>query len=495
MTFDSSKLKTVIVAILAVFAALYLGITAATSQLETAAWVLGAASIVIAISMGQRIWMLIPLMGTLSITFRIPGQPSTLLVAQIAVIGMSIILLLMRRLPFRLKFTELEFLMLLLIAFVLQAYLRNPVGISLFGGDTVGGKPYVLFVLSSVTAFLVAGLAIPARQLNQILRLSIVGGLLNLVIAIVGLLIPTLGFYTGGAYVESGESFDNRRIDEGVAGRIGFLGIFSSNLALWISSYISPVAAMVQPLWAILCLVAIASGAASGFRSGIAAVTVILLIGTLYRGGRGQVVLGMCAGVGMLALLGITNLIHPLPPTAQRSLSFLPGTWEERYKLDAKDSTDWRTEIWIEALTSEKYIRNKWFGDGLGFSRLDLEKSLAITEKTRAGYGGWDAQREAILLNGNYHSSIVNTIRTCGYAGLIALFYVMVRVVILAHREIRRARRSRYYPVALFIGLPPIVALIMFPISASNFLEVASALFISISYLRLLQNNRPVEPT
>ena len=493
MTFDSSKLKTVVVAILALFAALYLGITAATAQRETAAWVLGAASIVIAIWMGQRIWMLLPLMGALDISLRIPGQPSTLLVAQFAVIGMSVILLLMRKLPFQLKFTELEFLMFLIIAFVAQAYLRNPVGISLFGSDNVGGKPYFIFAISCVTALLISGLRIPSGQIQQIFRLSVVGGLLNLFIGIAGYLIPTVGFYTNTYYVGSA-SFDNRAIDTGAAGRIGILSTFSRNLSLWISCYISPVAAMVQPLWGILCLVSIAAGAASGFRTAIATVAATLLIGTLYRGGRVQVLLGMFAGVGLVALLAVANLLHPLPPSAQRALSFLPGTWEERYIDDTKGSTDWRTEVWIEALTSEKYIRNKWFGDGLGFSRQDLDKSMAITAKTAAGYGGWDAQREAVLLNGDYHSSAVSTVRTCGYAGLIVLVYVMIRVAILAHREIRRARGSWYYPVALFIGFPPIIALIMFPISASTFLQVASALFISISYLRLLQNNRPVEP-
>jgi hypothetical protein len=142
---DSNKIKVIIIAIFSVFAALYLGITAATAQLETAVWVLGTLVLVITISMGQRIWMLLPLMAALDISLRLPGQPTTLLIAQLIVIGMSIILLLMRRLPYRFNFTELEFLMLLVIAFVFQAYLRNPVGFSVFGTETVGGRPYIIF--------------------------------------------------------------------------------------------------------------------------------------------------------------------------------------------------------------------------------------------------------------------------------------------------------------------------------------------------------------
>jgi hypothetical protein len=50
------------------------------------------------------------------------------------------------------------------------------------------------------------------------------------------------------------------------------------------------------------------------------------------------------------------------------------------------------------------------------------------------------------------------------------------------------------YPVTLFIGIPPMVSLITFPISSSNFLQVASALFLTIGYIRMLQNNRIQPP-
>ena len=87
------------------------------------------------------------------------------------------------------------------------------------------------------------------------------------------------------------------------------------------------------------------------------------------HGRRGRtVVLGSFIGVTALVMISLVNLVAPLPPNIQRSLSFLPGTWDQRIRDDANESTDWRVEMWIEVLSSDRYIHDKILGDGLGFS-------------------------------------------------------------------------------------------------------------------------------
>ncbi len=109
---------------------------------------------------------------------------------------------------------------------------------------------------------------------------------------------------------------------------------------------------------------------------------------------------------------------------------------EQSHKDDAKQSSDWRTEIWIEALTSERYIRNKLIGDGLGMTSEQLQKSVAVAlqDSTANGIGGWESHRESILISGDFHSGPVQTIRTVGYVGLFILLIGMVRVAVHAHR-------------------------------------------------------------
>ena len=71
---DSSKIKNLIVLSLAVFAALYLGIAAATAQMEVVLWVVGGLGLTVCLAMGRRIWLMLPFMTSLSLVLPIQGN-------------------------------------------------------------------------------------------------------------------------------------------------------------------------------------------------------------------------------------------------------------------------------------------------------------------------------------------------------------------------------------------------------------------------------------
>jgi hypothetical protein len=487
---DSNKFKTLIWLVIALFGAIYLGISSATAQIETIAWFLFGGTLLTCLALGSRIWLLIPFMAAVDIGLRIPGQPNTLLLAHILVLGFSTAQLLLRKLPFKIRFSELEVLMLALIAMVAQVYVRNPVGISIFGTDSVGGKNYFIFAITSASAFLLCFLRVPQSQLAAVFRLSVFGGILNFLISVLGQLVPIIGIFTGTvAFQTSGTSVQQPAMESDAASRIGFLATLSRNLALWISSVISPAMGLMRPLWLLLILGALASAAFCGFRSGLMTVLTIFALGTLYRGGRGQAVIGLFGSFAVIVTLAFSNAIHPFPPNVQRAMTFLPGTWEERYKLDAAGSTEWRMEIWKEVLFSERWISNKVLGDGLGFTAVELKAQTNAIEGRLSGTSGFDSQRENILASGDYHSVAVSAVRTCGYVGLLVLLVVMFRLVVHAHRLIRRCRGTRWYALSLFLGLSPMLALISLPIAASSFLQVASSTLLSLSLIRLAENN------
>jgi len=489
---DTSKIKIIIVGILSVFVALYLGISVATAQIETVAWMLGSAVLITCIALGRKVWLLIPFMSALAIGLRIPGQPDTGLLGQILVIGFSIPLFLLRRLPYRFAFRELEFWLLVLTLFVAQAYMRNPVGVNVFGGDTVGGKAYVVYAIYLVGGLLLGGLTVPVSELKWLLRLSILGGLMNLVVSIVGNLFPAIGYWTGGAYDQS-EGFDNdSAIDAKDATRIGYLGTFSKNSALWISSFVSPLRACFRPLWAVLMLVTLVAAAMSGFRNSIISTGFILFFGICYRSGFFGMMVAVIGMVGGLAGLAVINVIHPLPPNIQRSLTFLPGTWEQRYSADAENSNTWRLEIWKEVLLTNRWIENKWLGDGLGFKASELAAQTTAREGARMGISGFEAHREAILSNGDYHSGPVQTIRTIGYIGLLFLVLAQVRLAVHAHRQIQRCRNTEWFPLALLVGIPLVLAPIIFVLVFGTFKDTSASLFLSYGMIRLLENNLPL---
>src|SRR5690606_33019173 len=132
------------------------------------------------------------------------------------------------------------------------------------------------------------------------------------------------------------------------------------------------------------------------------------------------------------------------------------GTWDERVEMDAEGSTEWRVEMWKEALTSEKWIHNKWLGDGLGFTKAEFEtmKNVSASDQGAIGMSGMSAVQESFMISGGYHSGPVQTIRTVGYVGLAILIIGFFRVAVHAHRQIQRSRNTEWFPVTLFICLP-----------------------------------------
>ena len=492
---NARSIQGILILTIGTFLAVWLGLSIATNQVETILQVVVAVVFVICLGLGRKIWLLIPFMLTLDITLRLPGHPDSLLLGEMLVLGFCTPLFLMRKLPFKIAWTELEFWMLVVILFVVQAYLRNPIGVSIFGGDTVGGRPYVLFTIGLATASLLAGLRVPIKDLKMILRLSIAGGILNTTFSALGILVPAIGYYTGASFTRSDEvNYENIGVvvDERSATRIDWLGSFSKNASLWVSSYISPLKACVRPLWGTLLIFSLVAATMSGYRNAVFAVILTYTAGIAYRGGLGSLALSGLMGAGILAVITIVNTLAPLPPNIQRSLSFLPGTWEEKQREQAKASTDWRMDIWKEALTSDRWIQNKWTGDGLGFSAEELLNQMNQRKGTRLGVSGFDAQREAILINGDYHSGPVSTIRVIGYIGLLFFLFAEIRLAVHAHRQILRCRGSEWFPLALYIGIPVICAPIVFVFIFGDFKHSGLLFLISCGMVRLLENNLPL---
>lgn len=492
---NARSIQGIIVLILATFAAIWLGISIATDQTETILQVSAVIVFIICLSLGRKVWLLIPFMAALGLQLRIPGQPSSLLLGQAIAFGFSTMMFLMRKLPFKVAITEMEFWMIAISLCVLQVYLRNPVSVNLFGSSMVGGKGYILYIAALVSGFQLCILIVPASDLRWILRVSIVGGILGSVLSILGNFIPALGYMLGSSYQRGDElnyDDDNAIVDPGAATRVSSLSSLSSNLSLWISSYISPLRALIRPLWALLIIVAVSASLLSGFRNSVATVGLTFLICIVYRSGITGLILSSLAACGALALLAVVNIITPLPPNMQRALTFLPGTWEERYKVDAEGSSEWRYEIWREALLTDRWIQNKWLGDGLGFSARDLAAQVNDRKGTRAGISGFDAQRESILASGDYHSGPVSTIRVIGYFGLSLFLIAQIRLAVHAHRQIIRCQGTEWLPLALFIGIPIIYGPLFFVLIFGEFKTSTSAFLMSLGMLRMLENNLPL---
>jgi hypothetical protein len=494
---DSNKFKTLIWLVIALFGAIYLGISSATAQIETIAWFLFGGTLLTCLALGSRIWMIIPFMGALNLTLMIPGQPNTTMLANAVFIGFCSLLFLMRKLPYRLAFTELGFWTLALFLCVLQAYIRNPVGLNIFGGDSLGGRPYALLVAVLLSSILLSIMKIPVPDLKWILRLSIFGGLVNFGLLTIGHFMPRVGIWYGAVAIDASnaEGMQQGSYGQGKAGRIPFARDFASNLSLWISSYVSPIRACFHPLWVQLVLVSLVLAALSGYRTDVATVGLTFMIAIALRGGITSVT-ASCLVVAMgLVVLAFVNLVAPLPGNLQRSLSILPGTWDKIHLEDTGESTEWRVEMWKEALLTQFWIKNKILGDGLGMSREEYNYMLSFkTEQLGGGVGSGKLtrQQEFMIASGNYHSGPVSTVRSIGYLGLFILMLAQIRLAVHAHRQIQRARNTEWFPLTLFVGIPLIASPIIFVFIFGAFGSAAASFLMGAAMVRVLENNLPV---
>ncbi|MEO8614352.1 MAG: hypothetical protein ABI600_04365 [Luteolibacter sp.] len=481
---NSSAIRGFVVIVSAIALALWLGVSIVTNQSETLLYSAGGGMLLICAFLGRKIWLLLVFFSALS--FPLMRGFGTSEVGQALFIGFSLVMFLMRRLPMKIKFGELECWMLLIAACVLQIYLRNPVGLNIFSAGSVGARPYFIVTLAFVTGTVLGNIIVPPGEIKWAMRLSIIGTFL-------GMFLTTVRMRGGG-----GEIAMDRRSkleDAGSSGRIGFLGSLSYSISRIIASYISPLKALLHPFWMPVILATVAAAAGSGYRNNVAAVGLIYLIAIAYRGGFAAVFLSCITGAMGIGLLALVNLAVPLPPNVQRALSPFPGTWEARYVEAAEGSTDWRIEMWKEALFTDYWIHNKIFGDGLGFTRQEYELMQSLEDGGRGletSGSGMSAQQEAMMITGGYHSGPVQCVRIIGYAGLAVTLMAMIRFAVHAHRLILRCRGTEWYPLALYTGIPVISLPFMYTFVFGDFTRDVSAIFFAYGMLSLLRKNLPL---
>ncbi len=462
---------------MAVLAA-WLGVAIVTEQMQTLLKVAGVSLLTICLLLGRRIWLLMIFFTTLE--FPLIRGFTTVELGQGLFLAFSLLMISVRQLRLKRNFGELEFWILMIALLVVQAYLRNPIGLNMFGASAVGAKPYFVIALSFLSGCLMSMLVVPQAELKWAARLSV------------------LGTFVGVPFVE----WRMRSGYAAVAGETGFariagLGSASSMGLRWLVSKMSPYQAILRPLYLFLFLVFIVAAAGSGYRNYVAYAGLTLLVGIFYHHGFFATLASTLAAALLIGVLAVVNLVAPLPGNIQRALSPFPGTWETRYVDAAENSTEWRVEMWKEALFTDRWIQNKLLGDGLGITREEHRRMESLAEGGREGWAGstgLTVQQENMMLAGGYHSGPVHTIRTVGYVGLAVILLAMIRIGTHWHRLIKRARGTPWFSTVLFFAIPALVLPLQFTFIFGEFHTACAILFFSFGLIRLTTNNLSLLP-
>lgn len=496
---DSSKLKIIVIIALGAVFSLYLGIAAATAQTEAIAWMVGIAGLAGVLALGKNVWVLIPItLGIEGGINALPGSPMPWWIATFIACVMLALRFVMRSRDLIYRFTWLDFAILLQAIAVGQAWVRHPAGFSMLGGDTVGGKQNLVFLLAFVAYAVLATIKTDLVMFKRTVILTIVLGTLAGLLCMLTEYSPAMAMVV--LPIWSGAAFTTGTTSTGAAAagldtaRFGAGAMIGKALGAALLTMYVP-ASLFNPLrfWRFsLFMMTFFFTAISGFRSGMAMLAFLFVVSTLVRRRPLDLVIGSLAAFLLLSALLVTGGMKSLPFGAQRILAALPIEVNAEAKWSGQETSDWRFEMWREALTSDRYIHDKVLGDGVSYSAAEQRAADDSTVGDMRRSAGLTMQ-EVMLVRGAFHGFHVETIRCTGVVGLVL---ALIGMGIFFKTALRLINYYRYRPewmYVLYICIPflihPFFKMLVFGAYRGDFPVVLAG----AGLLKILDNIRFME--
>ncbi len=441
-------------------------------------------TLVVVLTMRTSIWLLIPAFWGL--TGRISILPLPFNVRDLSVMlagGMCLIFYALKVLRQKPIYDWRDLVLGANLGYLMISYFRNPVGLAFMRSENVGGRPYFNIAIG-VVAFLVlhrvavgpervrllpwlnfgphrrASGGTPKPDLIPLLLLgaSAVVSLLGVLTQFVPALVPVIApFYSGislGTYMaeEYGKGASLGPIGSERIDSLGILGLASMTYAAarWNPS------TLLNPMSGhrfLVFLFSIGCTLLSGFRSMTLQIMGFFIIAAFLHGGWGNVIRNGILGFAAMLVLGAAQgTFFELPMTMQRALSWLPGNWSENARRQAVGSNEWRMDMWRVALTTDRYIKNKVWGDGFGFSMANF-KIMLDKDFGGGGFLGPDSDKENFMIQGSFHSGPVSAIRFVGVVGLAFHLTLLGTVAFYAFRLCKESRDTPYAFAGRFFAI------------------------------------------
>jgi hypothetical protein len=491
-TLNTSKLGLFIVAGLGILFAFYAGNYVADEDYTSIVTVLGILIVIsIVFGLGKSIYILIPICWLL--TGKISVLPLPFDVRELAIILCSVIYIssiIFKKKDYKVSYSNIDLWVWINLTYLIIGFIRNPVGIAAIGGSArVGGKPYVDVILALMAYLMMSRYNISANTLKKFPFIVLIISFTIALLTALSLSFPSVSGIMGKFYSDFSGGHQEGGVDL-VAGqtRFVFTSVPGQLLILYTICRINPTHLLMPGN--VRFLIGYLSGIIlillSGFRNGI----IISVAGTFIAAIIRERVVGVAKCSFAVLVIGVSAILVSytsinLPFTFQRTLCFLPGNWDPEATLDAKESSEWRFEMWRTALTSDKYINNKILGDGFGFLREDFERGVDMMYG-RSKLNSNEEKQEMFLLDGDYHSGPVGSIRFVGIVGLflfLQLLYLMFR---MALKLIHKALRTELEFCTLFYCIPILLFPFIFIFIFGDFRKDLVATLFNIGMMKMI---------
>jgi hypothetical protein len=449
--------------LLGLLVAVLLGSAVGSSDMRMVAGIIAAIPVaIIFVKLKTNIWVLIPIGWYLS--GRLPWLPLPFTVRDLCMMTVIFFFTLFfatRAVPWKRKVGLLDYLIYINLAYLATVYVRNPAGFWAMQTSMVGGRPY-FEILLAISAFMILSRVQITDFIAKILPLFfVIPAWCVAILDVIGRLVPQIAYPLAMMYSGVGSrgvtSAFEQETQLGETRMVGMqFAALSSVLAL--CSKYNPITLIspFYPVRALLLGIALAAIFLSGYRSVLLFAMVAFLLSTVLRGKvRDLWIAGAGMLLGLVVLISVQGSLVQLPLTVQRTLSWLPGDWNQVAVADAEGSTRWRVEMWEWAWNDDRILRDRTWGQGFG---LSLDDMSLIASSLMAGQGGGSllggSDRENFMITGAFHSGPLSTIKYIGVVGLALYYPLMCYMALLAWRLCIKARGTKAFPLALFVGIP-----------------------------------------
>jgi hypothetical protein len=502
------RIAVIITVVIGILGAIMLGKMTAQGQTGLIAMIgFGAIAVASLIHFRERVWVIIPVLWPFYGSIPVLPIPFALKDIGIMVAFLAtIVCIALKIIRFRPRFTYLDALLYLNGVWLFIAFIRNPVGFLVSDSERVGGRPYVSALFGVLAYWVLSRISSSPERLRRV-PMYVIGALFVFFLVNALMVVsPVFGgfaaqfysgfdfyFVDGAAELAAGYGAGQRAVDDGTV-RIEMFRDIGKYTCVFLSAYFYPPSLLNPMNWKRFAgfISTMLGLLLSGFRSFLFYAGAIFLIGSYFQKGWTSVLRsGVAALLAIFILMLGHGTLYELPFAAQRALAIVPSILrpvqlDERAILSGESSTDWRVEMWIQALTTNRYISDKMLGDGFGMTRAQI---AVFQRAVSMGPISNQESQEQMAIAGDFHSGPISTIRVVGVVGL-AFFYVLLIVMALhAARLIVRSKGTPFFAPTMFFCLPIVFEPFWFTFVFGGFNMAIPFAGISVGMIKCLENS------
>jgi O-Antigen ligase len=369
-----------------------------------------------------------------AILFFLPGRPYVWIVMSLVSLLLSILQFILKRESKLLYVPSVgRPLIFLFLVVVMTASLTGGIGLKSFGSEKYGGRDYIMVLMAIVGYFAISCQSIPRGREKLYISVFWLSSVAAVIGSLAGFLpydwnyifllfpVQSLRALYGGV---PGDLSQYRFMGLAPAGaavvwyglaRYGLGGVFRLSESLHFLPFrIRGGFQVNQPWRAGMVLVGFGLSIYSGFRSQLIFFAMmffgLFFLERLYRSRALPFVL-------LVGILGITvslPMASKLPPTIQRSLSFLPLDIDPIIRMNADFSNEWRLRMWRSILPMvPRYLL---VGKGYSIDPELLSMSETAMERDNT---------ETAILAGDYHNGPLTVLIPLGIWGALGFLWFL----------------------------------------------------------------------